>query len=319
MSRSRKWIYAGLVLLGLGALLCGTSFAIFGFHPESLSTWKMVSNTYPVRDSFQNIKIDADTDTITLLPSKNGICRVVCVEEEEEPHRVTVQNNTLIVDQVRLNKMQFGFNFQTEKSSVTLYLPEKTYRELQIKCDTGDVEIPEDFFFDSIRVDMDTGDVECLASAEGTISLETDTGAITVSRVTAAMRLQSNTGRIEISDVAVSGDLELLESTGRAAAENVTCRNLYSDGDTGGLILTNVLVSGEMRLEQNTGDIKLNGCDAGTIFIETDTGDVRGTLLSDKIFLTKTDSGEVDVPRTITGGRCEITTDTGDIKIEVRP
>ena len=106
--------------------------------------------------------------------------------------------------------------------------------------------------------------------------------------------------RVEISDVSVSG-------------------NLHSDGDTGGLILTNVLVSGELRLEQNTGDIKLNGCDAGTIFIETDTGDVRGTLLSDKIFLTKTDSGEVDVPRTITGGRCEITTDTGDIKIEVRP
>ena len=301
MSRSRKWIYAGLVLLGLGALLCGTSFAIFGFHPESLSTWKMVSNTYPVRDSFQNIKIDADTDTITLLPSKDGNCRVVCVEEEEEPHRITVQNNTLIIDRERKKNLRFGFNFQTEKSSVTLYLPEKSYRDLQIKCDTGDVEIPGDFFFDSIRVDTDTGDVECLASAEGTISLETDTGAITVSKVTAAeMRLKSNTGRVEISDVSVSG-------------------NLHSDGDTGGLILTNVLVSGELRLEQNTGDIKLNGCDAGTIFIETDTGDVRGTLLSDKIFLTKTDSGEVDVPRTITGGRCEITTDSGDIKIEVRP
>ena len=32
---------------------------------------------------------------------------------------------------------------------------------------------------------------------------------------------------------------------------------------------------------------------------------------------TKTDTGRVDVPKTVEGGRCEITTDTGDIKITV--
>ena len=39
--------------------------------------------------------------------------------------------------------------------------------------------------------------------------------------------------------------------------------------------------------------------------------------LSDKVFLTETDTGKVDVPKSITGGRCEITTDSGDITVEV--
>jgi len=41
-------------------------------------------------------------------------------------------------------------------------------------------------------------------------------------------------------------------------------------------------------------------------------------LLTDKVFITKTDTGSINVPDSITGGRCEIKTDTGDIKITVK-
>ena len=58
-------------------------------------------------------------------------------------------------------------------------------------------------------------------------------------------------------------------------------------------------------------------CDAAEIFVETDTGDVKGSLLSEKVFIPKSDTGDIKVPKTVTGGRCEITTDTGDIKIEL--
>ena len=44
---------------------------------------------------------------------------------------------------------------------------------------------------------------------------------------------------------------------------------------------------------------------------------VGGTLLSDKVFITDTTTGDVDVPKTTTGGKCEITTTTGDIEIDI--
>ena len=122
---------------------------------------------------------------------------------------------------------------------------------------------------------------------------------------------------MDISDVELTGDIRIIESTGRAVMEDVSCENLISDGDTGSLEMTNVIASGEFQLERDTGNIVFNGCDAGTIFVKTDTGSVTGTLRTDKVFITDTDTGSVDVPKTITGGRCEITTDTGDIRIKM--
>ena len=63
--------------------------------------------------------------------------------------------------------------------------------------------------------------------------------------------------------------------------------------------------------------MEFNNCDAETIYVNTDTGSVTGTLLTDKVFIIETDTGSVDVPKSITGGRCEITTDTGNIRITI--
>ena len=64
-------------------------------------------------------------------------------------------------------------------------------------------------------------------------------------------------------------------------------------------------------------DVSFESFDAAEIFIKTDTGDVEGELLSAKVFIAKTDTGKINVPSTATGGRCEISTDTGDIRITV--
>jgi len=77
-------------------------------------------------------------------------------------------------------------------------------------------------------------------------------------------------------------------------------------------------VTDEKQEESDTGDVKFDGCDAAEIFVETDTGDVKGSLLTDKIFIVQTDTGSVDVPKTATGGKCEITTSTGDINISIK-
>ena len=63
--------------------------------------------------------------------------------------------------------------------------------------------------------------------------------------------------------------------------------------------------------------MKFKGSDAAELFVKTDTGDVTGSLLTDKIFITQTNTGDVDVPDTAAGGRCEIRTNTGDIEIKI--
>jgi len=97
----------------------------------------------------------------------------------------------------------------------------------------------------------------------------------------------------------------------------VTCQNLTSSGSTGGISLKNVIVSQTLSVRRSTGDVTFDGCDGAEIDVETDTGDVTGCLLTDKVFLTQTDTGRVSVPETVTGGPCRITTDTGDIRITI--
>ena len=79
-----------------------------------------------------------------------------------------------------------------------------------------------------------------------------------------------------------------------------------------------MIATERFSIERSTGDVQLNGCDADEIYVKTDTGDVSGNLLTEKVFFAETDTGDIDVPRTNAGGRCEIITDTGDIRIQIQ-
>lgn len=98
---------------------------------------------------------------------------------------------------------------------------------------------------------------------------------------------------------------------------NIKCTDLTSRGSTGNIVLTGVAADGKIHLERSTGNIALDGCDAAGIFLKTTTGNINGRLLSDKIFTVESHTGKIEVPQTVTGGKCDITTDTGDVKIEI--
>ena len=72
-----------------------------------------------------------------------------------------------------------------------------------------------------------------------------------------------------------------------------------------------------ISVERSTGDVRLDRCDAGELSVKTSTGSVAGSLLSEKVFVTHTDTGRVDLPATAVGGKCEITTTTGNIRIRI--
>ena len=82
--------------------------------------------------------------------------------------------------------------------------------------------------------------------------------------------------------------------------------------------MKNVVATGTISIKSDTGDVRFEGSDAIEISVKTDTGDVTGTLLSEKVFITETATGRVNVPKTTSGGKCEITTETGDINISIK-
>ena len=308
----------GLALVLLGLALFAIIMTANHWNFRALSTTSYETNLTPIGENFQNITVQTDTARLCFLPSEDGLARVECYEDIKEKHAVTVENGTLFIRSHNEKKWyeSIGINFGTP--TVTVYLPEENYGDLIVTGHTGDVTIPNDFRFESIDIAVTTGSVTCGASATGNLKLKTSTGDIFVSGISAAsLELTVTTGQITARETACEEDIDIRVRTGKAVLTDVSCRNLTTSGTTGDLTLRNVIASGKIEIERSTGTVKLDACDAAALDIETDTGDVTGTLLSEKIFLVETDTGRINVPKTTTGGKCEIETDTGNIKIEI--
>lgn len=304
-------VLVGIMILLLTACAAGGNFSLTGSR-------KCEDRTHEISEDFSDVLIVSDTADITLLPSEDGSCKVVCYEREKQTHAVTVEDGTLTVRLIDKRRWYDHIGFFFEKPTLTVYLPESQYGALVISEDTGDVSVPSDFCFESIDVKTKTGDVSVLASARGAVKIKTSTGNIRAKELSAAsLDLSVSTGKITVASVCTAGDLKLRVSTGKAYLTDVTCKNLTSSGSTGDISLTSVIVEEKLSIERSTGDVRLDASDAAEIYVVTDTGDVKGSLLSEKIFFCKTDTGKVSVPKTATGGICDIKTDTGNIIIKI--
>lgn len=280
MSKTQKiWLVVAVSLIVVGSLIFSAALAGLDFDFTKLSTYTYETNTYVASGNFDKISIDVTTPDIVFAASDDGSCKVVCFEQEKLKHSVTVQDGTLMIGTVDTRKWYDHIGISFGNTKMTVYLPQYAYASLSIHIDTGDVEIPKDFTFQHISLNSSTGDVLCYASGSDTIEIRTATGEI--------------------------------ELTG------VNCKSVTVESDTGDISLNNVITQGRLSVRSDTGDVDFEHCDAASIFVKTSAGDVEGTLLSEKIFITETATGDIRVPKTTTGGKCEITTSTGDIEIDI--
>lgn len=308
-------IIAGILIL-VGALVFVLVMSIYRWDFIKLSTEKYETNTYVINEEFDSISINTTTADITFELASDGVSRVVCYENKDFKHSVKLERGILSIKLDEDKKWHFGINFSTPK--ITVFLAEREYSSLRIIESTGDVDIPKDFKFNGIHIEASTGDISSLASAEGLIEIKTSTGDITVKDITAGvLELSASTGDITVSNTQVASEVIVGVSTGRTRLSNLKCELLDSSGSTGDMLLSDVIATNIIRIDRSTGDVRFERCDAEELYVKTDTGNVIGSLLSEKVFITKTDTGRVNVPNTITGGRCEISTDTGNIIIDV--
>ena len=308
-------VLAGIIIFAGAMAALGRSFSVQG--ETMLETAK---EEYEITDSFDSLSISADEDDIQLIPSDSEACRVVCYGRENSQHTVQVKDHTLEIGTQGAEKWYEHLSlFSVGSPKITVYLPKEKYGSLLIAGGTGDVDIPKDFGFGSIEITASTGDVKCAASSDGAVKISVSTGDIHLKDVSAdAMELHASTGMIEAASVSCKGDIAAGVSTGEVLLSGVACGNLTSDGSTGDIELKDTVAAGLISVTRSTGDVRLVDSDAGELLIKTSTGDVTGTLLSEKVFITDTSTGDVSVPKTVLGGKCGITTNTGDIYISLK-
>jgi len=296
--KTTVWLLIAAALILIGCIILGCAMHMLKWDFSKLSTVKYVTNRYEITEAFQSISITTDTADIVFVPSGDSNISVTCKEEENAKHTVSVRDGTLVI-KLQDNRKWYehiGIHFGSPK--ITVSLPQGAYDALTVRSHTGKVEIPQAFAFESADISLTTGAVSCQATTTGKLKIKASTGDITVKNLTA-------------------GALELQVSTGRTVLSDVQCNTLVSTGDTGDIRLRNVIVTETLSIERSTGDVVFDRCDAGEIVVKTDTGDITGSLLSGKNFTAQTDTGKIDIPHSAAGGRCQLRTDTGNIKITI--
>ena len=301
MSRTAKiWlIIAGICVILGPALIIGATAAAGGGNLFNAQKYETV--THEIGSTFDQIAVDIDITDVTIATANEKQCRVECSEPEKMKHTAEVENGTLVIRSSDSRQWyEHLFSFASHSPKVVIYLPQSAYASLQIDTHTGDVTIPSGFTFDTLTVNNNTGDVECSASVTKTLTVKEDTGDISLSCPNAGeLDITASTGDIDVTSAKVKGTVSVKSSTGD-------------------ITLTDTVAEKKFQIESSTGDVGFKGCDAADIKVKTSTGDVTGTLLSDKIFVTDTSTGDVKVPQTSSGGRCEISTSTGDILIQIK-
>lgn len=293
------WLIAAFLLIAVGILLLIGGTAMMDLQFPQLSTNPFEVNEHTIEQPFTNLSVVTNTARVQIIPFEGDEVRVTCREWAKQKHTVTVNEDTLTVEVTDTRKWYDHISIHIDNPEIIIELPAGEYGDLRITGRTGDAEIASNFRFADANVTLSTGHIHYCASAEGGVALKTSTGRIRVDGVTAAA-------------------LDVTVSTGGVELNGVRCAALRTVGNTGNVVLTDVIAD-TLRVERSTGGVRLDDCDAGEMVIITDTGDVVATLLSGKTFVTHTDTGRVTVPDTHDGGRCEITTDTGNIHIEIEP
>ena len=291
-------------LIVAGFIIGTTGLVAVNFDFSKLTLARLTSNIHNIEEDFTDISIDTDISDVRLELSVDGTCQVVCMEEVNYTHKVSVEHNTLTIttEDNRMWYEKIGMNFG-EFHSVTIRIPKKAYKDITVNCRTADVEIPKDFFFCLAHITTTTGDIKWQGSMVNNLMLSVSTGDIFV------------------------------DDTG--------CQNLTAKTSTGDIRLSRTTASQSFVAKTGTGDVRFDRFSSRAMSVQTGTGNVTGTLLSNMVFITKTDTGDVkvpDLPKKSVGkgeitsvdgdkiyvsmdlnklGICEITTGTGDIHIEL--
>ncbi len=329
-------IVAGVLVLTGAGLFLG-SLEIVSWDFDALQTQMFEPVTHEVTEEFSSISIQTNSSSIEFRVAFDGKCKVECMESEHVTYSVSVQEGTLKITAYDTRQWYHNIGiFNTQRQNMIVYLPGEVYESLQIESDTGTVKVPGELLFGDVWIKLDTGMLKWEAGVahsmsvrsdtgfvqiksvnmDGALSVETDTGRAELCGVVAqSIKVETQTGKAIVTDAIANGTMNVKTDTGNAELSGCRAVDIFVETDTGKAKLADVVASGKMDVNTETGDVALDGCDAAQIEIVTDTGDVNGTFLTPKIIYTQTDTGHVEVPRSTTGGICEITTDTGDIRI----
>lgn len=358
MKKAKKiTLIVAACLIVVGLMISFISVAVVGFDFAQFDTNDWKTNTYIIDESFENISIEGLEASVSLVPAADGVCKVVCTENDDVYNEIDVVNNTLTIKRIDNEKWHFNIGISMEESIITVYLPEAEYKKLSVDNSSGRIEVPEGFTFVEAKVANNSGKASFEADVKDALTVENTSGGVYVAEnQVGSLKVSGSSGGIDIASVSVKDDMEVGNTSGGIRIQDVDCKNMMVKGSSGSIRVSsilakgnidarcssgsiqmedvecvsidaenssgsikcdNVIASDEMMLRNSSGGISLEACDAANMRLSATSGSIRGSICSPKKFRADATSGSVDVPESSGDGVCEASTTSGSIKLSI--
>ena len=240
----RKWVVwnlIGLVLCVIGIAIMMKTLIKVGFDVDAFSNVSLVTNTYDMEDGFTELLVLGNADDIKIIPSKDGICHIILLEEEKALHQVKLEDDRLTIRSANNKEWYQQIWFLAQSPCITIALPEQIYDSITIENNVGEIELTElscKKLFVTLNADdislqrviaseglyikNNTGDIEFEECDAPIVSVENVTGDIEGSLLTEKQfDAKTTTGRVNIPESSGEGSCKLRTNTGNIQVEIV--------------------------------------------------------------------------------------------------
>ena len=307
MSGGKK---AALIVVAILLAAAGISLIVSAMNTRKDSPMKEYTFA---NAGIRALELESGAAEVKLLPAKDGVCRVQCVESERLKYKVWLNEGTLHVERERKWSL---FPFSLKEDYLRVYLPETEYESLWVKASSGGVAIPADFRFRTAIIGTSSGGVAVAAEVTDELNIQCSSGGVAVTGASPAdLFISVSSGGVALAD-AKPGSVTLRASSGSMRVDGLRCAELSATCSSGSIRFSDVIAETSLSLECTSGSIKLDDCDAAEVFVECTSGSVSGHLLTPKTWSASSTSGSVRVPASGSGGVCSVHTTSGSIRFD---
>ena len=289
----------GLCLVAAGSIIILVGMTWVGFDIQELNTVSYERRSVAVSDRFESISVNTLSHNIRLLPSEDNSCRVDYDESSLSKFTVAVEDGVLKVREKDTSKWYDHIGlFWNVSPQVILHVPVKQYKELTAKSAAGNILVDEAFSFNRAEVQATSGDLSFLGSAGEELSLKTTSGDI---HFTNTMRKNNSLPGNGITTVS--------STSGEIVLETVSVEALSVESTSGDIQLYRV---DTVYIDR----FALHPVYGMAMSVQAISGDVLLDSVSAESLSVGTVSGEITLKRTHIDSEAEISTTSGDVKLD---
>ncbi len=258
-------LITALILLGIGIMLIAVAFCMVGFELSGWNGFESVTNTHQIKESFTDINIHVTEADVKIEVSDTGKAYAVCHETDQITHSVNVENGTLKIIRHDRRAWWEHIGIFWAEMSVTLYLPEEEYGDVNCQNVSGKLYLDR----------LDADDVRM-----NTVSGEIEIGELNCN----ALSCKTTSGDITLSDIASKGNIALETTSGEVEWERGSGNAVQISTVSGNVCLEGCMTRGDAEIRTTSGEIRMQMCDAENLTLSSTSGNINVGLLSEKQF-----------------------------------